>query len=112
MKQFSTTEDYELLPAINKLFWQLWLLKKGYAPSTALSIGQLMEVSFALPNTLHYDNPAERTTFNNSVEFETLLFAFDGDEPLDSYFYEVNHKLTVVILSAMQVKNPSLKSEQ
>jgi hypothetical protein len=93
MKLTISKQDFDSLPILNQLFWALWLSEKGYKAEKELSIGQVLELSLALTNDLKFETPAERTTFNNALHYDEIFLGWDGNQPLDILFYEVNRKL-------------------
>lgn len=93
MKLHLTKSEWEQLPILNQLFLALWKKQKGYSQTKELSFGELVELSFALTHDLHYDSPSERTTFNNSLDYDEIRIAWDGVEPIDTLNYELQQKL-------------------
>jgi len=101
MKQFTSQTEFDSLPLLNQLFLAIWKKEKGYTPDKALSFGQLIELSFALTNDFKYETPPERSTFNNSLQYEEIFLGWDGNEPIDILWYEINQKLKRRIIQYM-----------
>lgn len=93
MKLITNSQAFDELPSLNQLFLALWKQYKHYPPAKEFSFGQLIELSLALTPDLKFESPAERTTFNNSLQYEELFFAWDGAEPIETLWYELNQKL-------------------
>lgn len=93
MKMTTTIKDFDQLPYLNKLFFLLWKQKKGYRIIKECDFGQLLELSFAVTQDLRFETSAEKTAFNNILEYKEILIAWDGVEPIDILFYELNEKL-------------------
>lgn len=93
MRQNISRDEFDELPPLNRLFLALWKQKKQQNQTKELSFGELVELSFALTPDLRFDTPSERTTFNNSLQYDEILIAWDGREPIETLWYEVNQKL-------------------
>ena len=101
MKLATNNYDFDSLPLLNRLFLALWKFRKGYGSSKEFTFGQVAELSFAVTNDLKFDTPSERTTFNNSLQYDEFMLSWDGVQPIDILFYELNKKLKRRILSYM-----------
>jgi len=99
MKLSTTNNEFDSLPLLNKLFFALWKKKKGYKMTKELSFGELIELSFVVTNDLRFDTPLERGTYNNSLQYNEITLSWDGVEPIDILFFELNQKLNRRILS-------------
>ena len=98
MKLSTTPQEFDQLPIYNRLFLAMWKLKKGYAPVKECTFAEVLELAFALTNDLHYDatvrdGPDEAAMFNNVLDYQEFLLAFDGDDPLGILWYKLNEKL-------------------
>ncbi len=93
MKIKTTTEDFNELPIYNQYFIAEWKRKKGYRPTKECEFGEVFEMSLAVTNDLVFDSPSERTTFNNSLQYNEIQMSWDGREPLEILWYELNQKL-------------------
>jgi hypothetical protein len=105
MKLKTSKIEFDSLPVLNRLFIALWKSKKGYTSDKELSFGELVELSLALTNHLEYDSPALRTTFNNALHYEEIQVAWDGKQPIDILFYELNQKLKRRIVQYLVVNS-------
>ena len=97
MIQTTSIQQFNDQPLLVQLFLVLYLEKKGYAVTREIPFTQILELALALPMDLKYDTPAERTTFNNSIEYEDMFLGFDGREPIEGTFYGVTRRLKRMI---------------
>ncbi len=93
MKLKTSESEFNELPVLNQLFLAEWKLRKGYTPSKECDFGQLVELALALTNDLRFETPSEHTTFNNSLQYDEILIAWEGGEPISILFFELNKKL-------------------
>ena len=92
MKLSTTSFEFDQLPIYNRLFLAMWKLKKGYPPTKEFSFGEVIELSLALTNDLSHEDSDGRT-FNNILKYDEVILGWEGQEPLDITFYELNQKL-------------------
>lgn len=104
MKQYIDHSEIESLPLSNQLFLALWKTEKKYPRITEWSFGEILELALSLTPDLRFETPSERTIFNNSLQYEEMLVGWDGEEPIDILWYEVNQKLKRRINQYLVVK--------
>lgn len=102
MKLVILKEEFESQPLLNQLFLALWKQKKGYHDD--LSLSQLIELACALTPDLSFDDSDGRV-FNNSLHYGEFHIAWDGSEPLDVLWFELNQKLKRRITNYLVVAN-------
>lgn len=93
MKLTTKKEDFDSLQLYNQLFLALWREEKGYPDTKEFSYGEIVELALAISPDFRFDTPAERTTFNNSLQYNELFIGWDGAEPINILWYEMNEKL-------------------
>lgn len=94
MKLRITSSDFDNQPLLNRYFFARWLDLKNYRVTKEMEFGQLVELAFSITNDLHFDDSEEYTgVFNNFLKYREIRIAWDGKEPIDVLFYELNEKL-------------------
>lgn len=101
MKQITNKNDFDTYPLLNRLFFVLWLQKKGYEVKKEISFSQWLELGLALG--VRYDSTIrsgddQTAYFNNVLDLGEFLVAFDGPEPIDTISYKINESLRKRIL--------------
>lgn len=105
MKLETLEHEFDELPTNNKLFLALWRQKNGYKESKVFSYGELVELALVLTSDFHHDAIAERVTFNNMLEYDETQIAWEGNEPIESLWYELNFKLKKRITRHIEFKS-------
>ena len=108
MKLQTTDSDFNNLYIYNRYFLLRWKILKGYKPNKSFDFGQLLELAFALTNDLQHDEVAERLIFNNTLQYKEFTLGWDGIQPIDILFYEINQKLKRRINQYIIIKNKGL----
>lgn len=106
MRKNTTAEEYDDLPYVNKLFWTWYKEEMGLAEGKECSFQDIFELALSLTNDLHFDTSIDTTgryslSFNNVLNYDELLFAWEGKDPLGTLWFELNIKLRERIIKAM-----------
>ena len=95
--------DYSLLDLTDheREFLKLWKKRKYNDESPVLSVGDLWELLIALKGVRHevsvIDELAAGSYFNNTLHTEDLVIAWEGDEPVDIFFFNVRKELKRIL---------------
>lgn len=103
MKLIILQNEFESQPLLNQLFLALWKQRKGYEGE--LRLDQLIELACALTPDFHTDTPNDRSTFNNGLHYSEMFYGWDGDEPIEILWFELNQKLRRRINQYLVVNN-------
>lgn len=77
---------------------KLWREKKHYLNTPYLDVGDIIELLFATTHTLEVDGSDGRF-FNYCLHNEESLIAWDGDDPLDIWVYQVKQNINHILSS-------------
>lgn len=92
MKQKILRSDFDSQPVYNQLFLAWWREEKGYIDTAEWSFGEVVELALALTQDLHFEDSDGRV-FNNLLNYNEIHIGWDGEDPLDVLWYELNQKL-------------------
>jgi hypothetical protein len=80
---------YDTAPKKAQRFWELYKKKRGYTNPT-VTMHQCLEVLRVL---VHNPEMYEGGFKTNVIELESIIFGYEGDEPIYSLFTEANQAI-------------------
>lgn len=83
-------------PEAVKNFIMIWKSRK-YDDIPSLTIGQLLELLLATSNSFH-TNYSDGRFFNNILVQNEAIVAWDGDELIDTLWYEVVENIQTILV--------------
>lgn len=99
MKQLTSDKDFDSYPLLNRLFYALWLQKKGYVVKKEISFSQWKEIADDL-GLIRKSTSIERMRsddqglfFDYVLDLGEFVLAWDGEDPIDILSYRVNERL-------------------
>lgn len=89
MRQIISLQQWNDTPSNVQGFITNWKIRKGYPQESPLpTLGQCLELLLAVSYTYYHDYSDGRF-FNNILVLDEAILAWDGDELIDTLYYEI-----------------------
>lgn len=108
MKLRTNKADFDRLPVTSRYFLARWKQLKGRPVIKEWEFLELIELTAALGNDLRFEtsvrkNDEASAMFNNVLDLDEILLAWDGSQPIMIAFYKMSEKVKRRIIQHLTV---------